>query len=85
MFFWARNELLFGLCPTKATSLVVVSEAGLGGCVSQLSAADHEALLEAEDLLQLAQAALFIGKEADGADLLARAQSRSDCRDRVAR
>jgi hypothetical protein len=49
------------------------------------SAADHEALLEAEDLLQLAQAALLIGKEADGADLLARAQSRSDCRDRVAR
>jgi len=40
---------------------------------SQLSAADREAPLGPEDLLQLAQAALLIGKEAEGADLLARA------------
>jgi tetratricopeptide (TPR) repeat protein len=36
-------------------------------------AADREAPLEPEDLVQLAQAALLIGKEADGTNLLARA------------
>ena len=44
-----------------------------GAAFSQLSAADCEASLEAEDLAQLAQAARLIGKEAEGADLLSRA------------
>ena len=44
-----------------------------GTAFSQLSAADREASLEPEDLVQLAQAAQLIGKEAEGADLLARA------------
>ncbi len=44
-----------------------------GSAFSQLSAADGEAPLEAEDLAQLAQAARLIGKEAEGADLLSRA------------
>src|SRR5262245_51712068 len=39
----------------------------------QLSAADHDSTLEPEDLLQLAQAALLIGKEKEGGDVLARA------------
>jgi DNA-binding NarL/FixJ family response regulator len=44
-----------------------------GAAFSQLSAANSEALLEADDLVLLAQAALLIGKEADGSDFLARA------------
>jgi DNA-binding NarL/FixJ family response regulator len=40
---------------------------------SQLSAANSEAPLEADDLVLLAQAALLIGRDADGSDLLARA------------
>jgi len=40
---------------------------------SQLSAADQEAPLDPEHVVELAQAALLIGKEAEGADLLARA------------
>jgi DNA-binding NarL/FixJ family response regulator len=44
-----------------------------GAAFSALVAADREGLLEPEDLLQLAQAALLIGKETDGTDLLARA------------
>src|SRR4029453_16252297 len=39
---------------------------------SQLSAADREAPLGPEDLVQLAQAALLIGKEGEGSDFLAR-------------
>jgi ATP/maltotriose-dependent transcriptional regulator MalT len=39
---------------------------------SQLSAADHEAPLGPEDLVQLAQAALLIGKDDEGSDFLAR-------------
>jgi ATP/maltotriose-dependent transcriptional regulator MalT len=38
-----------------------------------LWAADREALLEPEDLVMLAQAALLTGREAEGADVLARA------------
>ncbi len=44
-----------------------------GAAFTQLSAADREAPLDAEDLAQLAQAARLIGKEAEGADLLSRA------------
>jgi hypothetical protein len=44
-----------------------------GAAFSQLSAADGEAPLEAEDLVLLAQTALLIGKDADGSDFLARA------------
>src|SRR5438552_14179598 len=44
-----------------------------GTAFSQLSAADREASLDAEDLAQLAQAARLIGREAEGADLLSRA------------
>ena len=40
---------------------------------AQLSAADREEALAAEDLSQLAQAALLIGKETEGIDHLARA------------
>ena len=40
---------------------------------SDFTAADQEAQLEPEDLVLLAQTALLIGKEAEGADLLARA------------
>jgi DNA-binding CsgD family transcriptional regulator len=40
---------------------------------SQLWAADAEEALEPQDLAQLAQAALLIGKETEGADFLARA------------
>ncbi len=40
---------------------------------SQLLAADREETLEPDDLLLLAQSALLIGKEVEGADLLARA------------
>ena len=40
---------------------------------SQLSAADSESPLEPEDLAQLAQSALLIGREADGIELLTRA------------
>jgi DNA-binding NarL/FixJ family response regulator len=40
---------------------------------SQLSAANSEAPLEADDLVLLAQAALLIGRDADGSDLLASA------------
>lgn len=40
---------------------------------SQLSAADRETELEPEDLVQTAQAALLIGKEAEGCELLTRA------------
>lgn len=40
---------------------------------SQLSAANSEAPLEADDLVLVAQAALLIGNEADGSDFLARA------------
>jgi ATP/maltotriose-dependent transcriptional regulator MalT len=41
---------------------------------SQLSAADRESPLSPECLVELAQAALLLGKEAEGADVLARAQ-----------
>ncbi len=44
-----------------------------GTAFTQLSAADCEAPLEPEYLLQLAQSALLIGKEAEGAESLARA------------
>src|ERR1051326_4085589 len=44
-----------------------------GSAFSQLSAADAEAPLEPDDLVKLAQAALLMGKEADGAEILARA------------
>ena len=44
-----------------------------GNAFSQLSAADREAPLDPERLMELAQAALLIGREAEGADLLARA------------
>jgi len=40
---------------------------------SQLAAADHDAPLEAEDLERLATAAYLIGKDADSADIWARA------------
>src|SRR5690348_4683768 len=40
---------------------------------SQLSAADSESPLDPEDLAQLAQAALLIGRESDGIELLTRA------------
>ena len=40
---------------------------------AQLSTADHQSLLGPEDLMRLAQAALLIGKEGEGTDLLARA------------
>jgi len=39
--------------------------------LSQLSAANSEAPLEADDLVLLAQAALLIGRDADGSGLLA--------------
>ena len=44
-----------------------------GAAYFELSAADREEPLEAEDLVQLAQAALLIGREAEGVDVLARA------------
>lgn len=44
-----------------------------GAAFSQLSAADLEEPLEAEDLVLAAQAALLTGRDAEGADLLARA------------
>jgi len=44
-----------------------------GAAFSQLSAAHSEATLDADDLVLLAQAALLIGREADGSDFLARA------------
>jgi hypothetical protein len=44
-----------------------------GAAFSHLSAANSEAPLEAGDLVLVAQAALLIGKEADGSDFLARA------------
>jgi DNA-binding CsgD family transcriptional regulator len=44
-----------------------------GAAFSQLLAADHEAPLVPEHLVELAQAALLIGREAEGADILARA------------
>ena len=44
-----------------------------GAAFSQLSAANGEVPLEADDLVLLAQAALLIGREADGSDFLARA------------
>lgn len=44
-----------------------------GAAFSQLSEADREAPLEPQDLAELAQAALLVGREAEGADLLARA------------
>src|SRR4029077_4000997 len=44
-----------------------------GAAFSQLSEADREEDLGAEDLLQLAQAALLIGRETEGVDHLARA------------
>ena len=51
---------------------------------SELMAADRETSLQPEDLAQLAQAARLIGKDAEGADLLARAHqaflSRGDTR-----
>src|ERR1051325_8727228 len=40
---------------------------------SQLSTADSESPLDPEDLAQLAQAALLIGRESDGVELLTRA------------
>src|SRR5262245_59013940 len=40
---------------------------------TQLSVADSASLLEPDDLLLFAQAALLIGKEAEGWDILARA------------
>ena len=55
-----------------------------GAAFSHLQAADAEAPLEPEDLALLAQAAQLIGKEAEGADYLARAHqgflSRGDTR-----
>ncbi len=44
-----------------------------GAAFSQLSEADREEDLGAEDLLQLAQAALLIGRETEGVDHMARA------------
>lgn len=44
-----------------------------GAAFAQLSAADSERPLEPEDLAELAQVALLIGKDAEGADLLSRA------------
>src|SRR5215831_3379898 len=44
-----------------------------GAAFSELSAADKESTLEPMDLVLLAQAALLTGKEAEGADALARA------------
>jgi DNA-binding NarL/FixJ family response regulator len=62
---------------TKAQSLEQGRESfrkqAWGDAFLKLSAADQDALLEPEDLLQLSQAALLIGKEPEGVDLLARA------------
>jgi len=44
-----------------------------GAAFSQLSAADDESPLDPEYLVELAQAALLIGKEAEGTEFLARA------------
>jgi DNA-binding CsgD family transcriptional regulator len=44
-----------------------------GAAFSQLSAADQEAPLDPEHVVELAQAALLIGKEVEGGDFLARA------------
>src|SRR5215831_11481777 len=45
-----------------------------GAAFSQLSKADQEAPLDPEQVMELAQAALLIGKEVEGTDFLARAQ-----------
>lgn len=44
-----------------------------GDAYAQLSAADHESPLEAEDLERVATAAYLIGRDAQSADILARA------------
>src|SRR5919109_2445671 len=44
-----------------------------GDAYAQLSAADHEAPLEPEDLERLATAAYLVGRDADSADIWARA------------
>src|SRR5262245_25878823 len=54
-----------------------------GDAFSQLSAADCKSLLEPEDLVQLAQAAMLIGKDAEGGEFLARAHQAFLSRGRV--
>src|SRR5689334_19354192 len=44
-----------------------------GAAFSHLSAADREEALDPEHLVELAQAAMLIGKDAEGAEILARA------------
>lgn len=62
-----------GRSPSLTAGQDAFQQQAWSAAYTNLKAADHEAPLDPEHLLQLAQAALLLGKDAEGADLLARA------------